>query len=609
MRTSTTLLFVLVLAALAAACSSGGSNQPPVEDYIAGNTCPFVGGQTCGLTASRRPAVLTCADTGKWAVEDQCPLGCTDETGAPKCMGADPDADLGSDIATDVPTPDATPDVADVAPDGPSTDTIDTAQPDVPELDLPADYTPPTVLSTSPAEDEMNVKTNGLVIRIVFSEPMFTPPFVPPNVKMTNDNLENIPCTLAWEDTEHTILLMTPMVPIFQASPYFVELSTLLGDLAGNRMTETYRFHFFTESPYDMSTYWALAGKYAPTVAMATNSQFPHVDYATRFDFDGNWVSKDNVDNILAATKVDPHVYYSVTETKSHYFIFYIFFFPYRWAESEGARFGNDLAGSMVVVRKSDQMPVAVETYFKVMGQDERSISFLTEDADIIPAGYTYTDFKFDGQLPREDLFPANRYYGWVSSRKHESCLWADLNNGYLEGCQLTPVTQGNMKAVVYKWKGGSSETLNKSPSFPQTAAEVGYSLEHIMDAWWSRRVDIGPDKMFGSAYTYEPFSNTVWPNQPNLANDVASVFVDPVGNDNGRPPWAWRFYPQNGTSMFQIPRGVLFLDPAVHFRVKHDQPFKWKDWDGTSGFSTEYCFNPYFGLDKRGIWPECSAP
>lgn len=606
MRVIQRLSFLLGVVGLAASCGNGDGTNPPTTP-TAGYECPYVGGQTCGLTVSGKDAVLSCSAGMTWNVDELCTEGCSADSGAPACLGEEPVEDL-IDVANDSVVPDVAPDVApDLVPDVPDV-ADDETQPDVPEVDIPPDYTPPTVLSTTPANDEMNVVIQGLVIRVVFSEPMFTPPFVPQNIKMVDANLDNIPVAIDWEDEEHTILLLTPMFPMFPAAPYYLELSSMLGDMAGNRLTEPYRFHFFTASQYNMDTYQALAGKYAPTLYIETSAQNTHLDFPTKYDFDGNWVAGDNVDNIMGATKVDPHVYYSVTETKSHYYIFYVFFFPYRFAESEGARFGNDVAGSLVVVRKSDQLPIAVETYFKVMGQDERSISYLTTDADLIPDGYTYTDYKFDGMLPREDLFPSNHYIGWISTRSHQSCLWVDLNNGYLDGCELTLGTQASMKKVAYTWKGGSVTTLNKSPSFPVSQNDVGYALEHVMDAWWPRRTDVGDEKMFASAYTYEPFTNSVFQNRPQLSNDVASVFVDPVGNDNGRPPWAWRYFPQNGTSMFQIARGVVFLDPAVHFRVKHDQPFKWTE-TGTYGISTEYCFNPYFGLDYRGVWPECPAP
>jgi len=186
--------------------------------------------------------------------------------------------------------------------------------------------------------------------------------------------------------------------------------------------------------------------------------------------------------------------------------------------------------------------------------------------------------------------------------------LWVDLNNSYLDGCQLTNSTKTTMKKIVLNWKGGAVTTLQKSPSFPQEMADVGYALEHIMDSWWPRRADVGPSQMFASKFEYEPFNNTIFSNRPQLATEVAGTLVNPVGNEYARPPWAWRYWPGNGTSFFQVEnRGVIFLDPAVHFRLKHDQPFKWKEWDGTSGVSTQYCFNPYFGIDNRGVWPECS--
>jgi len=113
---------------------------------------------------------------------------------------------------------------------------------------------------------------------------------------------------------------------------------------------------------------------------------------------------------------------------------------------------------------------------------------------------------------------------------------------------------------------------------------------------------------MWGSTYSYEPFISTIFKNRPGIKEPMPSVFVDPIGNDNGRPPWAWRYYPQNGTTFYEMPRGVWFLDAAVHFKQRHDQGNKWADFDGESGWSIEYCYNPYFNLDFRNIWPECTT-
>lgn len=645
-----------VLFLLACGGESGG-NLPSATDG-----CPSTGVRACGDIETGGKAVLICSKSKKWEVEEQCSGECTvDAVAGPVCSdvvikASDPCDQPGEEacgVTTDGfqavvvcsaeglwgilqacqeqcdpagPACTDSPDPLDLIPEGIVEDVVsDTGMPDpdiVEEIeevvfkDLMPDFTPPWVESTSPEDGQSEVPVPGgeekLVIKVVFTEPIFEPTIGSSTINVTDAGGTELPLLFAFEDEEHTAVLITIDGAVFPSSPYTVELRPDIRDLAGNSMGNTYKFSFFTASIPTLNHYGQLAGKYAPLLHGETFADAPHYDYPTRFDLDGDWVAFNNVDYIKAsALKIEPNVYFSVTETQSHYFIFYIFYYPFRYAESESARFGNDVSGSMVVVRKSDQAPVAVETYYKMQEWDERSVSYITTESGFIPAGETPTSMKFDGMLDASVLFPNGHYVAYLSARKHESCLWLDENNSYLDGCQLNAGIKASMSYVEFKYKGGAVTELSKvGGKFPAVASDVGYGLIHLLDSWWPRRSEVGADKMWENTYSYEPHT-TGFPNRPKHNAPLPSLFVDPTGNDNGRPPWAWRHYPQNGASFYDMPRGVVFMDPAVHFQQRHDQkyPHEWEAWDGENGYSTEYCFNPYFNLDFRGLWPECSQP
>jgi hypothetical protein len=595
-----------LIAGLLACSGESGSNLPVEADE-----CPQAGTRTCGLTDAGTQAVLVCGSAPLvWEVAEVCAASCIFDSvlGATCESRTEPDVQEPEDLADDLPEPpvDA---VDQELTDVPLTDAEpDTGPQEVVFPDLMPDLTPPWVESTNPEDDEMGVAPD-FVVSIQFTEPMHAVTVEPKTVRMVAASGKEVDLQFAWADADNTLLQLTPTSAMFHSSPYTVILDPDIRDKAGNSMGNTYSFTFYTQALPTLESYAQLAGKYAPLIYQETYAQSPQYDYPTRYDLDDDWVAEDNVDFIKGAvSKIEPAVYYSVTETKSHFFITYAFFYPYRYAEQESNRFGNDVSGALVVVRKNSEAPVAVETYFK-QGTDERSFAFLTDESGLLPQGKTYTQQKFDGMLPAATLFPGNRYTAWLSARKHESCLWLDENNGFLDGCILNAGIKASMQKMEYTWKNGAVDLVQKEGGkFPAAKANVGYGLIHLLESWWPRRSDLGPGQMWSSEFDYEP--EDLFAGRPNLSTKIPSSFIDPIGNDNGRPPWAWKHLPGNGSSYFNMNRGVWFLDPAVHFKLRHDPEWEWADYDTQSGtgWSMEYCFNPYFNLDFRGIWPECTG-
>ena len=591
-------------------CGNGeGEVLPAVND-----SCPETGMKTCGLDEAERSAVLVCSKTPRiWMVGEVCATRCVFNglMGA-ICESSNDDAG-GGDVpaATDVVLPEDVPDVKELE-ELRGGDMVDAEEP--PEVifkDLMPDMTPPWVEATIPADGAMGVSV-PFTIQITFTEPLHAVTVAESTVKLFDVTDDQIPVEIEWLDEKKTVVKLTPAGPVFNSSPYRVTLDPMIKDLAGNMMGNSYQFTFYTAAIPTLATYKTLAGKYAPLLYQATNSESPQYDYLTRFDFDGDWVAENNVGSIKnMSAAIESQAYYSVTETKSHFFITYSFFYPYRFAEEEDDRFGNDVSGALVVVRKIDEAPLAVETYFK-KDNDERSFSFLTEESGLITAGKTFTDFHFDGLYPAATLFPDGRYVGYLSSRKHESCLWLNENNGPLDGCFLNTGVKNSMQKIEYVFKDGTVDALKKEGGkYPQAKESVGYGLIHLLDSWWVRRTDVDQAQMWASEYTYVPHNKMIYQDRPELSHPVPSVFVDPENTDNGRPPWAWKYNPLIGTTVYNIERGVWFLDPAVHFKQRHDQSnVEWEDFDAQAGtgWSLEYCFNPYFSLDYRDIWDECTA-
>lgn len=607
MKWSALLALVLLTLGLVGCSGDNGSTLPEVTD-----DCPQKGTHTCGLDDNANFAVLLCSPSLKWQLDMTCPGNCVfDSSNGAICEAGElPDTilkDLQDELIEDVVASDES---GDLPPDAraPADAVSDTQDKDYVFPDLMPDLTPPWIATTSPADGEMGA-TVPFVVTVQFTEPMHAVTVEAKTVRMQDAGGKEVALEFKWLDEETSLLQLTPGGAIFHSSPYSITIDPIVKDKAGNSMGNTFSFTFYTEALPGLDGYADLAGKYAPLIYQETNATSPQFDYPTRFDLDGDWVAENNVEFIKgSASSIEPTVHYSVTETKSHFFITYIFFYPYRYAEDESSRFGNDVSGALVVVRKINEAPVAVETYFK-RETDERSFSFLTEESQLLPPGKTFSDLKFDGMLPLATLFPDNRYVAYLSGRKHESCLWLDENNGFLDGCILNAGIKNGMQKLEMSYKNGVVDILKKEGGkFPQTGADIGFALSHLLDNWWARRGDIGSGLVWAEDYKYEP--DTHFANRPTLSTKIPTSFIDPIGNDYGRPPWAWKHKPGNGSSYFDMPRGVWFLDPAVHFKLRHDQGNGWSDYDTQSGtgWSLEYCFNPYFNLDFRGIWLECTS-
>ena len=106
------------------------------------------------------------------------------------------------------------------------------------------------------------------------------------------------------------------------------------------------------------SDYLKLAYRWAPVHYQDTASN-PKADYITNFDYDGDWRATNNWDNLHRAP-LRAYAYYSVSETKTHWFIMYGFFHPRDYAACIGinksniiGEHENDMEGTLAIVKKT----------------------------------------------------------------------------------------------------------------------------------------------------------------------------------------------------------------------------------------------------------------
>jgi hypothetical protein len=180
--------------------------------------------------------------------------------------------------------------------------------------------------------------------------------------------------------------------------------------------------------------YNELATHHAPFI-IQQEGRNPKADIFTRFDFDGDWNGSNNWKNLNSVGTINPSVYFSVQETKDHWYINYGFFFPrdyYPVCFWEICH-ENDFEGIRLSVRKDETKMgkvILLETFAHGGAHYEESPVFHADRNQVmifierqghairsfrdhnIPGRYKeYTSDSYE-LLPLEDLWNARKEVG-----------------------------------------------------------------------------------------------------------------------------------------------------------------------------------------------------
>ncbi len=267
-------------------------------------------------------------------------------------------------------------------------------------------------------------------------------------------------------------------------------------------------------------------------------------DYITRVDFDGDWIGNNNWEN-QPTGDLSAHVYYSVIETETHYFLFYSLFHPRDYEPwcFPSLCHENDMESIQLVVRKDGNAWGALEAMETLA---HNRIYLYVADYSVKP-GY----LRMQGKILREDGRPV---------------IYVETYGHGIYGHRI------KLKKGTVIYRPGEVGEVPEG-----TGEEVTYALVPIYDTLWQHRDEIGPGKLFDQAFEYRgavlgaAFDGNDW------------------GKDKANSPWG---YPQAlGT---ELSRGDWFLDPAKAFAYHATFP---------EPFSRTYLFNPY--LEDLGLLGE----
>ncbi|MBI4268188.1 MAG: PGF-pre-PGF domain-containing protein, partial [Chloroflexi bacterium] len=277
--------------------------------------------------------------------------------------------------------------------------------------------------------------------------------------------------------------------------------------------------------------YDQLAEYWAPVWYQDTDSSKPRADYITNVNFDSDWISDNNKDNIDSTYPLKAYVYYWVVEakvnTQKYWFIGYADFHPWDWKSIEGHE--NDMEGVLLVV-KDDGSSFGMLEHLITLAHD---------------FSWTYSGAGIDVLNARPRIYLESQGHGPYGNRADsylyliylrdqiDNLFWYDNKNNY----ENFPGGDG----IVYYY-GGSSYSKGESGSIKKVAEEpsngndrdVSYDLRSI-DELWAKRND-------------------------------TQLFRGPFGafNDNdgkAKPPWAWDIRSDN-----VVLKGITLRAPAFFY-------------------------------------------
>lgn len=163
-----------------------------------------------------------------------------------------------------------------------------------------------------------------------------------------------------------------------------------------------------------------LAYRWAPVHYQDTSASHPTADYLSTVDYDGDWNTRNNWENLDADTqRLTGTVYYSVAETSTHWYVIYAYFHPRDWKDDpiNVLSHENDMEGQVEVVRKDGSTFGTLEAVVTLAHNHFYSY---------VPPGSPFTDGResIDGTLVMQQFDGAPRPTSFQEARGHGAYAW-----------------------------------------------------------------------------------------------------------------------------------------------------------------------------------------
>lgn len=334
-----------------------------------------------------------------------------------------------------------------------------------------------------------------------------------------------------------------------------------------------------------------VAGAFAPVFYQALGDK-PRSDYITNFDFDGDWRGDNNWDH--ADDKKFPlkaYVYYSVSETTTHFFIHYAIFHPrdYKGGESRGRILSELIREGLKSGTKHDPTGMLEEAGVAHENDLEGCLIVVAKDGNELKRArvvFVETLNHNDFSLYVPDESPP-KGFGLFRLEAGHPLLYVEPKGHGVKAYSGDEEQTARKEFLVYKFKGKAED-----PEKEHDGA-VGYDLLPIETTLWARaRSGVGANLAYGSTHNYGQIAiNVVGSNGSVVSRKItvgkigSAFFGDTGGRNMARPPWAWF-----DNSAREQPLGLWFFDPATIVK---------RDFRAGDSFRTAYIRLPFWARSR----------
>jgi hypothetical protein len=331
----------------------------------------------------------------------------------------------------------------------------------------------------------------------------------------------------------------------------------------------------------------AIAARFAPIFYQALGENH-RADYITNFDFDGDWRGDNNwahTNNKEFALKA--YVYYSVVETRTHYFIHYAVFHgrDYKGGERKGAIISELIREGAKRAGKYDPTGIAEESALAHENDMEGCLVAVAKNETDSDTG----DVVFLETLRHNTISE----YRVQNSEKESDNL--ALKDGhpllYIEpkGHGILALTSEKQTAkkdlLIYEYAGRADDPEKTEGN------SIGFELLPLKTTLWPR-ARAGASITFAQTQDYDDITIKLHngEDESELKTELRKIGVAFAGNVGGinmaRPPWGWFDRSRRKETL-----GIWFFDPATTIK---------RDFKLDESFSTTYLLKPFWAIDAK---------
>jgi hypothetical protein len=325
-----------------------------------------------------------------------------------------------------------------------------------------------------------------------------------------------------------------------------------------------------------------IAGRFAPIFyqALADNKR---ADYITNFDFDGDWRGDNNWAHTNAKDfPLRAYVYYSMVETRTHYFIHYAVFHgrDYKGGEFQGAIISELIREGAKRAGKYDPTGIAEESALAHENDMEGCLVVVEKSGKDSDAG----NVIFLETLRHNTISK----YSVQNSQKESDALRLQDDRPLLyiepKGHGILPLTSDKQTAkkdvLVYEYAGRADNPEKVEGN------SIGYELVPVRTTLWPKaqsavNITYAQTQDFGEV-TINVQSGDRETVVKTPLRKIGVAFAGKVGGINmARPPWGWFDRSRREETL-----GLWYFNPAATIK---------RDFKLDESFSTAYVQRPFW--------------